>query len=404
MTIRAARLTLNAPMERVKKSCLLTALILAALWSFTAHAATLDQSSPEQTLTLKWEAVEGAVAYIVQIVDQNGAAVLERTVPSAALDFYLPQGDYRLRIGVINKFEKFWYWSDWEDIRVVKRTLSQIILHMVGLRISAGPVYSRVMSPWDRYLANSFSGASLNLGVYSDYRYLRWFGLELDLAGAHYRGGGDLAVGNIMTGGGVVVKTAFNFPLNALLRAGGGVAFTRLAYPDPFTGKEVLLWDSYPYYKAGAALEFRFYGDYFIEAGANHVVTVMPGNDLKTVEGFVRIGVRMGTGMSDEERGMAGRKELVTSAPVAVRISAGYCYGLLLPEWSKFFDNSPAGGNVTLALMGRRGFMRHIGIEYEAGAAFYNAKSGPNTLSHYGSGANLLYLSLIHISEPTRPY
>ncbi len=355
------------------------------------HPASVDSAIPGKPLVLRWAAVDGAVAYIVQMTDETGAAVLERQVTPNNLEFSVPPGKYRVRIGVINKFGKFWYWSDWEDISVIRRTPFQTVWHKIGVRLGAGPVYGYVLSPWNTYLENSFSGASFNLGVYSDYRFLRYLGIEIETAGVHYRGSEDLALTSVTAGGNLMFRTAFAYPLNGIFRAGGGIAFTRLSYRDAFSAEDIVLWDSCPYYRAGGALEFRFYGDYFVEGGCNYTVTAMRGKDLRGLDFFMRIGARIGRGMEPAEKKMLAQKEISHEAPVMVRICLGYRTVLTLPEWNTYFKNSYTGGTFALALMGRHGFMRRLGLEYEAGAAWYNAKSGSNTLSQYGNGVNLLF-------------
>ncbi|MFH0976017.1 MAG: hypothetical protein V1874_09570 [Spirochaetota bacterium] len=71
-------------------------------------------------LHLKWEPVQGAIEYQIEIQDASGKEALNVKTGDTELDFNLPPGDYRVRIGAVNKFNKVDTWSSWNPLKVKK--------------------------------------------------------------------------------------------------------------------------------------------------------------------------------------------------------------------------------------------------------------------------------------------
>jgi len=60
---------------------------------------------------------------------------------------------------------------------------------------------------------------------------------------------------------------------------------------------------------------------------------------------------------------------------VRIRISAGAAYHQILTPWNKYFDPSYLGGMLRAGISGEKGFLRHTGIEADAGYIKLNTAS-----------------------------
>jgi len=78
-----------------------------------------DSSSPY----LKWVPVTGATEYIVEIINSNSRSVITRRVDTNTLKVSLARGEYRFRVGAVNKFNKVGSWSEWASLVIVETPL-----------------------------------------------------------------------------------------------------------------------------------------------------------------------------------------------------------------------------------------------------------------------------------------
>ncbi len=69
---------------------------------------------------LKWVPVEGAAEYVVEIIGKNNRSVVTRRVDTSTLKVSLPRGEYRFRVGAVNKFNKVGSWSEWSSLVIVQ--------------------------------------------------------------------------------------------------------------------------------------------------------------------------------------------------------------------------------------------------------------------------------------------
>jgi len=69
-----------------------------------------------QNLYLEWKAVEGAGGYRVEIQSSDGRPIFDRELQTTRIEFTLPPGSYRKRIGAIDRFGKIAAWSDWSPL------------------------------------------------------------------------------------------------------------------------------------------------------------------------------------------------------------------------------------------------------------------------------------------------
>ncbi len=71
-----------------------------------------------KTIPLKWPAVSGASAYQLQIRNKNGEIILEQKVRTNAIQTQLNYGEYEIRIGIINIFDKIIGWTPWKRFSI----------------------------------------------------------------------------------------------------------------------------------------------------------------------------------------------------------------------------------------------------------------------------------------------
>jgi hypothetical protein len=100
------------------KKMILTCLAVLIAAAPLAAAENQSGDAGDGRLKIEWQEVEGANGYEVEIKNSLFRTVRRERVAGTALLFSLPRGDYRIRIGALNKFEKVGNWSDWFDFKV----------------------------------------------------------------------------------------------------------------------------------------------------------------------------------------------------------------------------------------------------------------------------------------------
>ena len=106
-------------MIRLNTIILLLLIILAAAQEVDLIAKK-NSSKSGQVTNISWESIKGAKKYMVIITDTKNSVILKREVNTNFVNFKLPVGEYRIRIGTVNKFSKIASWSDWTEIKIVK--------------------------------------------------------------------------------------------------------------------------------------------------------------------------------------------------------------------------------------------------------------------------------------------
>lgn len=81
---------------------------------------------PVFTQTIRWDAIEYAQKYRLEIVDANGAPVADDTAGTTDRTVHLAPGEYRYRISVYNLLGKTEYAGPWVIMRVLKAELPSI--------------------------------------------------------------------------------------------------------------------------------------------------------------------------------------------------------------------------------------------------------------------------------------
>ena len=107
-----------------------TFIIFMILFCFTGWPSSASaQGLPGKKLNknyLRWEVVEGAVSYAIQIKDIDGNLVLNTRTRKSEHYFVLKPGTYQVRIGAVNRFEKVVSWSDWSPL-IIKQPIAPVI-------------------------------------------------------------------------------------------------------------------------------------------------------------------------------------------------------------------------------------------------------------------------------------
>lgn len=93
-------------------------IILMAIWP-VIPSGNLFAQTPDQALHLKWNAVEGAVEYRVEIVDPKLKPVFTAKTAATRVEFSLPPGDYHYRLASVDKLGRVSDWSTWDRLRVL---------------------------------------------------------------------------------------------------------------------------------------------------------------------------------------------------------------------------------------------------------------------------------------------
>lgn len=297
--------------------CLLVLFLLpiTGLLSVTNDGTNNSKNIPAITkeLRINWESVDGAVKYQVQVMDARSAMVLDRIVDTNSIKFTVPEGNYRMRVGAINIFDKVGAWSDWSDLAIVRKEAPEarrfrgIIDH--GFTLSAGVTYLQIRSELRDMYEDSHDGWTLIAGyrlgsihALSGNFLLRNLGLELEISSIAFEGKARPFISDnsldILSGGlNIKYTTGFSFPLNVSVRTGVGAARTiqDIKTPDSGTG---IFFDARrttstdPYYRAGLSLVLDFHS-FLVESGADYYMVDYLGTDLAGLRYFFLAGLRI---------------------------------------------------------------------------------------------------------------
>ncbi len=384
-------------MKKKNAPSILAAALLAAAFAATLLIPTTNAGAAKRGVTrIDWEAVESAEKYQVIVRNAAGAVVLDQAVESPYIDVTLPPGRYRIQVTPITKFSKPGVPSDLEEVEIIRKTLGERIRDGMYLRLAAGPVYSRVHPAWNEMLGDSGAGLSLSAGLYTAYGLWRFTGIDFEVDIVRYESQDMKAkLTDVRTGFLLALTTGPRHPLGLIARAGGGVDNSRLVSPSPVTGEQELRWANFPYWKAGGALEYRFPGAYTVEAGAYYTTVYQESEPMKTVDYFLRAGVRLGweAAMQAEARGRRGEKEgkKAEALPLEFTLAAGLAFAQALPEWSDRVGFSFTGVDASLGARLYRGWMRHLGAELESSYTYLPGTGTTERLGVYTIGGCLYY-------------
>ena len=296
---------------------LIITLCCAMLLTSLSQAAHGSDGKSDKPLRIKWQAVEGVSRYHVEILDESGATRLTKTVDDNVIEFSLPPGRYRIRIGAINKFEKLSFWSDWEDFEIRKSKPSKFFSNDfpagVGVTIRGGVSYHMLLPPWNSVYRNS-SFTMKYLGFYGSVgfhfgdskqlkveSFLKYTGIELEAGICRYRDRFDpyFQTSLMTVNGGPVffLKTRFPIPLNFYLRAGGGLSYIEQRYRrfnvNGLPIQQGSVRSSYPYARAGVAAEFNFLYALNLSLGVDYFIIFIPDSFFSYVRYIAMVGVRL---------------------------------------------------------------------------------------------------------------
>jgi hypothetical protein len=321
-------------------------LFFAFLINAASETNKTEVSRSEKKIRLSWKRVEGAVSYKVMIRDRGGNVIFDKVADSNNIILEIQPGNYELRIGAVNKFNKIGSWSDWAGIKIrepekeieekqkeeakkeareeeekEKRELEEKEkkeeektpvkkdLFNLGLKFGAGLSYFYILPEWNEYYENSYTGITLNilysfrrLSLPSSISFLKYSGIDLESTYVHFNGVKafnrvESNLENIITGGSLLFTTNFNFPVNFTFRGGGGIVFTTQEYTkyDEFgepAGKGTSGTTDL-YYRAGISIEYRFHSSFFLEAYADYYLIKYLIKDFNAYRFSLLAGIRL---------------------------------------------------------------------------------------------------------------
>jgi hypothetical protein len=271
------------------------------------YADTGDKRDVKR-LRINWERDESAAGYKVQIRNTLDKLVLNKEVESNYIDFILSPGKYRIRVGAVNKFNKIDVWSDWRYFEIARKAITKPMrgAFNIGLKIGVGMCYFQMLPEFDSYYANSYQSATVMVGyslgkmaLFTALRFLRFTGLELESSYVKFEGRdvqNRIKADNthVITGGNIYMRTMFSFPLNLIIRGGGGIAYTKFEYYDiDGNGKSASFDSQDPFYRIGCALEFNLTRSLFFESGIDYYVITYIGDQVKALRYFGLIGMKL---------------------------------------------------------------------------------------------------------------
>ena len=279
---------------------------------------SLQKAKPEtkkmvlKDAEIEWGDVKGALRYRVQIKNFNEDLIIDKEVTDNSIKVSLYKGDFYLRIAVVNKFEKISVWSDWAKISVV---IKDKVIHNynktllgLGLRVGIGGHYYQVLPDWNNLYENSLKGVDFNLAYGFKYikslrtTFLRFTGVQLDFNYIDFDGLQDFTkvdtgMSNVFIGLDIFGCTNFNFPINFIFRAGGGLVNSTLNIQKHDESGNALEYEEIatqdPFYKFGASVECTYYPGFFIDIGADYTTISYIEKSFTSLRYFAVVGVKL---------------------------------------------------------------------------------------------------------------
>ncbi|MCU0845260.1 MAG: hypothetical protein MUC76_10075 [Spirochaetes bacterium] len=377
----------NNPTRSWPATLFLCACLIA---SFGAQARAAGGAASAGKSSIGWEAVDGAVRYDILIRNERGAVIYKETVEASKVFFSLEPGKYAINIIAINKFNKPHSESGWVDFEVAKRPPYRQVEEGTLIRVAAGWRSALPLSPWNDFVNTAPLGASLRIGITGTRGQWRYGGFETELLTVRYGGSGRASsLWPLMAGLGAYARVPLGAPRALILRAGGGMALTRLLYDDPAGGEETAAWSGKPYYGAGLALEYALPFGFFLEGGVEYRRILLADKPLGSIEGFLSSGVLFNWEAVETRRGAITQTSSAV-LPVAVRLSAGVPYMMLLSDPGYIKRKTYKGIDTSLALQGMSEKLRNGGVSFDFTYAEIGGKGKAEVMSTYLSGASLL--------------
>jgi len=123
-------------------------IIILFILSF-CFASTVHAKGKLKNAYVEWQAVQGAVEYRVEVKNSKNKIIIKKKTKKTKLDLKITPGDYKYRVGIVNKFYSVFAWSKWEKLSIISAKRHKPY-HHIG--IEGG--YHLMMTPID----NSYSG------------------------------------------------------------------------------------------------------------------------------------------------------------------------------------------------------------------------------------------------------
>jgi len=271
------------------------------------------KSSPRE-INLAWDPVEGAVKYAVQVKDSGNSLIFDKVVETNSVKLAVPLGEYRMRVGAFNIFEKIGSWSEWSEIKLVLPEAPEafeqrgVIDH--GFTVSAGYAAIQLLSGIDSLYDDSTAGWTVMAGyrlrtmaLLSGIPVVRNTIIGADISGNVFRGREikglednklDILAGSVT----ISYVTDFRFPVNLALRSGVGMARTTQVYSTLdgggggfYSAKELTSTD--PCYRAGIGIVVSLFNSFYLEGGAEYYVVDYLSADLRGIRYLLLTGIRI---------------------------------------------------------------------------------------------------------------
>jgi len=128
------------------KALLCDILLLLSLTAFFPGGAggALQNPAPvNDGVKIEWQSVEDAAGYLVEVETNEGTQILTTRVAGNYYRYELAEGQYRVRVGAINKFDKVDIYSEWFELSVVKALkpgITELSIRETGARIKVTDV------------------------------------------------------------------------------------------------------------------------------------------------------------------------------------------------------------------------------------------------------------------------
>ena len=268
----------------------------------------------KKQMRINWDELKKPIKYRVQIKDENDKLMLDEETEVNYLDFLLPVGKYKLRIGSVNKFNKINMWSEWKSIEIKIGTKKQArksskqkmkTYDLELIKLGVGYSYFFLLPEWSSNYISSYLNTKLNVGLYfggfsklKKFWFFKHFGSEIEFNYIKFDGveGKNVVsdLHNIVFGFNLYMRTTFKFPINIIMRLGGGLVYTIQNFKKYDTSGNLQLKGELEsidfYYKPEISCEFRAAKIFYIEFGIGFESTLYKDKTMYSLSPFIILG------------------------------------------------------------------------------------------------------------------
>lgn len=94
-------------------------LLMILLLLMVSHMPVNGEQLRYKNIFIRWKVIRGVFGYRVFVKDKKNKEIIDRIVDVNSVTMRIPEGNYLLRIGSLNRSKRVENWSDWKPFTIV---------------------------------------------------------------------------------------------------------------------------------------------------------------------------------------------------------------------------------------------------------------------------------------------